>query len=426
MTNIEVLKNMLSAGEFDRVFIDKMGCADVSQARNRALSVTAGFEAEFGDADCALFSSPGRTELGGNHTDHQRGSVLAASINADMLCCAALSGDKTATVFSESFGKITVDLTDLSPRESEIGSAAALIRGVAACFENRGYSVGGINAYIASDVPIGSGISSSAAFEVLLGTVFSEFFADGKWSALDIAKAGLFAENVHFGKPCGLMDQTACAHGGIVAVDFCDPQDPLVQEISYDFSEKGYALCIINTGGSHDDLTEDYAAITSEMKDVAKVFGKEFLSELSRENVLSNAREIRTKCGDRAYLRAVNYFEEDERAKLMAQALKNDDFGTYLRLVNRSGQCSFMYLQNISPKGDGKSQPVAAALLAADISLGGKGAFRVHGGGFAGTIQAYVPLDMLDKFVHDMDTAVFSGCCRVLNVRKRGAMMLSI
>lgn len=425
MTNIKVLKNKISAGELDRVFTENLGCGNVTDARNRALSVTDSFEGFFGECDCALFSAPGRTELGGNHTDHQRGSVLAAAVNADMLCCASVSGDNVATVVSKAFGKITVDLNDKTPKDEEKGSAAALIRGAAAYFEDMGYEVRGINAYVESDVPVGSGMSSSAAFEVLLGTVFSEFFCDGKWSAMDIARAGLFAENVYFGKPCGLMDQTACAHGGIVAVDFKDPVRPIVQEISYDFSDKGYALCIINTGGSHDDLTEDYAAITREMRSVAEIFGKEFLSELTIAEVLSNAVLVREKCGDRAFLRTINYFEEDERAKLMAKALIDDDFSEYLRLVNKSGQGSFMYLQNISPMGDGKSQPVAAALLAADISLGGKGAFRVHGGGFAGTIQAYVPSEILDKFVKDMDTAVFKGCCKVLNVRKCGAIKLS-
>ncbi len=423
MQAVHEIKTALECGVYDELFCDTL-CCDIESSVKRAIRVLESFERSFPNEKCALFSSPGRTELGGNHTDHQGGSVLAAAVNTDMLCAAAVAANNYVCIESEGFGRIVVDLSDKEPVESERGTAEALIRGIASWFEERGYNISGINAYIVSDVPPGSGISSSAAFEVLIGTVFNYFFANYAFSQVEIAKAGLYAENVYFGKPCGMMDQLACSVGGLVAIDFSDPVEPLVRAMKYDFFANGYSLCLISTGGSHVDLTDEYADITAEMKSVASVFGKKKLSEISEKDVLDNFAKLRETCGDRAVLRAVNYFEEDKRARKMADVLLNNDVDSYLELVNMSGHGSFMYLQNIYPSGSKMLQPVAVALKAAEVALKGEGAVRVHGGGFAGTIQAYVPNHMLTQFADDMDRYIYPGCCRVLKVRKIGAVKI--
>jgi len=424
MTEVYKLKEQLNNGDYNDCFAIDLCCDPISKVK-RACSVLDRFLENFHNDKCDLFSSPGRTELGGNHTDHQKGHVLAAAVNADMLCAASVTDDKCVRIVSEGFGSIYVDLSVKESVEEERGTAAALVRGIAVWFEERGYSISGLDAYVTSDVPAGSGISSSASFEVLIGTIFNCFFADNSFSSLDIAKAGLFAENKYFGKPCGLMDQTACACGGIVSVDFTDPDEPVVRPLVYDFSEKGYSLCLVSTGSSHDDLTQEYSAITDEMKSVANLFEKMFLSELDCETVLSNANYIREQCGDRAFLRAVNYFAEDKRAQDMYTALNEDDIDKYFELVNASGRGSFMYLQNIFPAGSVRRQAVAVALQMAEISLEGAGAYRVHGGGFAGTIQAYVPNDRLESFVADMEKVLFPNCCKAFNIRRVGAVKIT-
>jgi len=420
MQAVQEIKKALASGAYNELFCNIL-CCDTESAVKRAIYVLENFEKNFSDEKCALFSSPGRTELGGNHTDHQGGSVLAAAVNMDMLCAAAITDTGYVSIESEGFGRICVDLSIKEPVESERGTAEALIRGIAAWFSDRGYSISGLNAYIVSDVPPGSGMSSSAAFEVLVGTVFNCFFAENAFSEVDIAKAGLYAENVYFGKPCGMMDQIACAVGGLVSIDFADAPKPSVRSMNYDFYENGYSLCHISTGGDHVDLTDEYADITMEMKAVANALGKEKLSEINENDVLNSFVKLREQCGDRALLRALNYFEEDRRAKEMADALIKNDIDEYLKLVNNSGRGSFMYLQNIYPSGSKKIQPVAVALKAAELSLKGNGAFRVHGGGFAGTIQAYVPNEKLTQFLEDMDKFIYPGCCKVLKVRKIGA-----
>ncbi len=426
MNDIYEIKREIKCGAFSDIFLNIMGYTDPQIAAMRVLNVLDRFSRIFPNENCALFSAPGRAELGGNHTDHQHGHILAAGINADMLCVAAVTDNGKIIIESEGFGNICVDLKIKHPLDKERGTAAGLIRGIAMWFEERGYRISGVNAFMISDVPPGSGMSSSAAFEMLWGTVFNSFFADNFFSKIDIAKAGLYAENVYFGKPCGLMDQTACAYGGIISVDFADADEPQILPINYDFADEGYALCIINAGDSHDDLTDDYSEITNEMYSVANALGKKYLSELTFDTVFDNAAFVRNKCGDRAYLRAVNYFEEDWRATEMAKALQKNDFDKYLKLVEASGKGSYMYLQNIYSPRNTKNQAIAVALHTAEISLKGSGAFRVHGGGFAGTIQAYVPFEKLDTFIANMEKALFSGCCRVLKIRNSGAMKITL
>ena len=419
MTNIHELKNRLLNGEYDAFFVEELGY-DIKIAAQRVCAAVEKFDKNFADEKCAIFSAPGRTELGGNHTDHQRGNILAAAVNADMLCVASVTDNNCISIVSEGFGKVSVDLDIKKPIEEERGTAAALIRGVAVWFEYHGCKISGVNAYISSEVPIGSGMSSSAAFEVLVGAVINSFFAQNRFSKIDIAKAGLFAENKYFGKPCGLMDQIACAFGGIVSVDFKNPDEPRIIPLQYDFNDNGYTLCLISTGGSHEDLTAEYKAITDEMYGVAFLFGESYLSDITQTELIRNAVEVRNKCGDRAYVRSVNYFEENYRARVMSEALRDNDLTKYLDLVNDSGRCSFMYLQNIYPSKSTDNQPITVALQAAQLCLKGKGAFRVHGGGFAGTIQAYVPNDMVDEFVAVMESVLFEGCCKTLKIRKQG------
>lgn len=425
MQSVYKIKNSLVNGEYDNLFHNTL-CCDASIAVKRTLDVLDGFVKSFADEECALFSSPGRTELGGNHTDHQGGAVLAAAVNMDMLCAASKTDNNFVCIEAEQFGRISVDLSTNKPIAAERGTSAALVRGVASWFEERGYKISGINAYVVSDVPPGSGMSSSASFEVLIGTIFNSFFADNTFSKVDIAKAGLYAENIYFGKPCGLMDQIACAVGGVVSIDFSDSIEPKVQSMNANFNKNGYSLCLISTGGDHTDLTSEYANITNEMKEISCFFGKEKLSEINEKDVVGNFAKLRELCGDRAVLRAINYFEEDRRAKKMADVLLANDINAYLKLVNMSGNGSFMYLQNIYPSGSKKMQPVAVALKAAELSLAGEGAVRVHGGGFAGTIQAYVPNVMLNEFISNMEEFLYPGCCSVLKVRKVGAVKIEV
>lgn len=425
MLGVHELKNKFNSGIYDELFHDEL-CCDVSTAVKRSCDVLDGFWCHFPNGRCTLFSAPGRTELGGNHTDHQGGCVLAAAVNLDMLCAAAVTENNHVCILSEGFGKIVVDLSIKHPVDEECGTASALVRGMAMWFEERGYNITGINAYITSDVPPGSGMSSSAAFEVLIGTIFNSFFADGAFSKVDIAKAGLYAENVYFGKPCGLMDQLACSVGGLVSINFSNAHEPIVKPLEYDFYSNGFSLCLISTGGSHADLTSEYADITNEMKMIASAFGKGKLSEIDESEILNYSSHLREKCGDRAFLRAVNYFEENRRAQEMAEVLSVNNLSAYLDLVNMSGRGSFMYLQNIYPAGSKLMQPVAVALKAAEIALEGQGAVRVHGGGFAGTIQAYVPNEMRDHFLKTMDKLINPGCCRVLKTRKAGALEITL
>ena len=404
--------------------------AALEAAHSRAIHVVESFIDQFGDApSAALYSGPGRTEIGGNHTDHQHGRVLCGSVNLDTLACAAPNGKNVVRVISEGYPAVEVSLDSLLPREEEQNTSAALVRGVAAKLTELGYTLSGFDAYAVSNVISGAGLSSSASFEVLLGNIFNRFLCGGKLDPVAIAKVGQYAENVYFGKPCGLMDQMGSSIGGAVFIDFADPAEPVVERADYDFSRSGHALCIVDTGSCHADLTDDYADITREMGAVAAHFGKQFLREVLRDIALADFRgsipALRAECGDRAVLRAMHFFNDDRRAQKEYTALKNGDFDRFLGLVNDSGLSSELLLQNIWAPGAPREQAVSLALTIGRELLGGEGAIRVHGGGFAGTIQAFVPNELLDSFQSDMDAVLGEGKCHVLRIRAQGGCVVA-
>lgn len=381
------------------------------------------FERQYGRAAEYIFSAPGRTELGGNHTDHQHGLVLAAAVTLDTKAAVAENNDGCIRVMSEGYAPVTVRLNELEMQPEERNTTAALVRGVAAGFVRRGYGVRGFDAYIVSDVLPGSGLSSSAAFEVLIGTVINAL-SGGALSPAEIARIGQYAENEYFGKPSGLMDQTASAVGGIVAIDFADPGAPVITPVEFDFAGCGYALCIIDSGADHAELTEEYAAITNELKAVCRVFGKEHLREVDEHEFYARIAEVRRAAGDRAALRAAHVFNENKRCAVETASLGNGDFERFLQLVSESGRSSWMYLQNVIPAGSTARHELAFALLLCERLLGGRGAFRVHGGGFAGTVQAFVPEDMLAGFRAGIDAVLGAGSCHVLSIRREGGCMM--
>lgn len=390
----------------------------------RITQVQKGFTDTFQKEAVHIFSAPGRTEIGGNHTDHQHGCVLAAAVDLDILGAAAKSESRWIRIFSEGYGMEEISLDDLSVKEDEKNTTAALIRGVAAKISQMGYTIGGFDMYTISNVLKGSGISSSAAYEVLVGTAINHLYCDKQLTAVQIAQIGQYAENVYFGKMSGLMDQTASSVGGVVAIDFLDNQNPLVRKLDVDFAKAGYALCIIDSGADHADLSDEYSAIPMEMKQVAAHFGKEVLREVTLEEFLPQMAEIRKKTGDRAVLRAYHFLQENQRAIAEAQALEKNDFAGFLRLVKESGYSSFMYLQNVYVSGSVAHQEVAYTLAVCEAALAGKGAYRVHGGGFAGTVQAFVPLDLLADFVKTVECAVGADRCHVLSIRAAGGIEL--
>lgn len=369
-----------------------------------------------------FFSAPGRTEISGNHTDHQHGCVLAAAVNLETVAEVTLNHSGLIRVQSEGYPVVAVNLNDLSVHEEEKNTTAALIRGVAAAFSQRGAQLEGFDAHVRSSVLPGSGLSSSAAFEVLIGTICNELFFGRKLSPVEIAQVGQYAENVYFGKPCGLMDQTASSVGGMVFIDFENPDCPVVERIDFDFAAAGHALCIIDSGADHADLAEEYAAIPGELKKVSAFFGKEVLREIPKADFFAALPELRHRVPDRAILRAIHFYQENSRVQRQAQALRDGDFDTFLRLVSESGRSSWMYLQNITPTGATEHQDVAVALALCDTLLRGRGAFRVHGGGFAGTVQAFVPLDMLDSFKTGIERVLGEGKCHVLSIRSEGGI----
>lgn len=371
-----------------------------------------------------VFSSPGRTEISGNHTDHQHGCVLAGAVDLETTAEVTLNGTDLIRVFSDGFPPVEVKLSDLYPRREEYNTTAALVRGVAAAFDQRGAKLQGIDTVVHSTVLPGSGLSSSAAFEVLFGTIFNELFFGGKLSAVEIAQIGQYAENVYFGKPSGLMDQMASSVGGIVYIDFKDPAAPYVEKLDFDFEKAGHALCIIDSGADHADLTDEYAAVTRELKEIFSHFEKEVLREIPEQEFVQNIPALRGKVPDRAILRAIHFYQENRRVQKQVEALKENNFDKFLELVSESGKSSWMYLQNITPTGAVEHQDVAVALAMCDLFLCGRGAYRVHGGGFAGTVQAFVPLDMLEQFKANVDAAIGNGKCHVLNIRVQGGIQV--
>ena len=368
------------------------------------------------------FSAPGRTEIGGNHTDHQHGCVLAAAVNLETEAIVWLDESNTIQIESDGYPAVTVELDDLTVREDEKNTTAALIRGVASKFVQLGAKLSGFRARVHSTVLPGSGLSSSAAFEVLIGTILNELFFNKKLTPVETAQIGQYAENVYFGKPCGLMDQMASAVGGMVYIDFADPREPKVQKLDVDLAKYGYGLCIIDTGADHADLTDEYAAIPQELAQLCRCFDRDYLREIPREKFIRKLPELRGKVSDRAILRALHIYQENDRVEQMAEALRWDDFDAFLELVNESGRSSWMYLQNITPAGAVDHQEMAVALALCKMHLCGEGACRVHGGGFAGTIQAFVPLDRLTKFKQEIETYLGEGSCHVLEIRSQGGI----
>ena len=395
---------------------------------NPELKVTldAGFAASFEGTPARYFSAPGRTEIGGNHTDHQRGRVLAGAVNLDTVAAVRTNGTSLIRIQSKGYPMSVVDLSQLTPVESEINSTPALIRGVAARFTQMGCKVEGFDAYCESTVLPGSGLSSSAAYEVLIGTIINHMFFEGKVSQPEIAMIGQYAENVFFGKPCGLMDQMASAVGNLVTIDFFDKENPIIEPVDFDFASCGHALCIIDSGADHADLTDEYAAVPGEIKAVAAYMGKEVLTQIDEADFYAKLPELRKACGDRAVMRCIHFYQENARVPKQVAALKAGDFETFLSRVKQSGYSSYMYLQNVIPAGYKAHQDVAVALALAEHYLNGRGAYRVHGGGFAGTIQAFVPFDILDSFVAGMDSVLGEGACHVLSIRPQGGVEMEV
>jgi galactokinase len=375
-----------------------------------------------GCREVAFFSAPGRTEVGGNHTDHNGGRVLAAAVNLDAIAAAAQRNDDVIHLRSEGYGESSIDTRRLSVVEEERGTVPALLRGVCAGLAARGWQIGGFDACVTSDVLKGSGLSSSAAFEVLAGSILNGLYNGGNVDPLAVAQIGQYAENVYFGKPCGLMDQTASSLGGFVTIDFRDAARPVVQRVAFDFAGSGHALVIVDTGGDHADLTPDYAAVRGEMQAVATVLGGQVLRDVSEEQVLANIPRLRTQAGDRAILRALHFFEDDRRVAAQAEALEAGRLDRFLELVRESGRSSWMLLQNCYPPGSARVQGVTLALALSERLMRGRGAWRVHGGGFAGTIQAFVPHDLLPAYLVEMRSVFGSDACHELSVRQAGAV----
>lgn len=386
---------------------------------NKAVEAYSSYFGGIGE-DFRLFSAPGRTEVGGNHTDHNHGKVLAASVNLDVIAVAEPLDEPKIVLKSEGFEESSIDLNQLDPKEEEKNTADALIRGVAAGFKKNGYNIGGFKAYTTTDVLKGSGLSSSAAFEVLVGNILNSLYNKGNMSEIKIAQIAQYAENVFFGKPSGLMDQMASSVGGFVAIDFKDIKSPIIEKINLDFDSFDHALCIIDTKGSHADLTPDYAAIPEEMKSVARHFSVDYLRQLCREDIILNLNILRSEFGDRAVLRSLHFFDENDRVDKLVHALKKNDFDAFLDSIKESGNSSYKYLQNVFSVNDVKNQGLGIGLNVAEGVLNRKGASRVHGGGFAGTIQAFVPLDLLKEFKMSMEKVFGGSSCHILSIRRVG------
>lgn len=422
-TNIQTLIEEFKQGKYNDllkdIYVDE---AVIGYQQERYVKALEEFKKLYGEKEVEIYSAPGRSEVGGNHTDHQFGKVLATSINLDAIAIVAPKDEAVIDLKSEGYDRITVDLEHLDKEDVKEGSSEALIAGVAYKLKEEGYKIGGFEAYVTSDVLNGAGMSSSAAFEVLIGNILSGLYNDMKISPVFLAQAGQFAENEFFGKPCGLMDQMASSVGGLINIDFEDPQNPKIKKVDVDFEEYGHSLCIVDTKGSHADLTDDYAAIQEEMKKVANFFDKAVLREVNKDDFYLNLPKIREILGDRAVLRAMHLFEENKRVDEQVKALEDGDFETFKKLIKESGDSSFKYLQNVYSSHDLTNQSVSIGLAMSDISLGDKGVSRVHGGGFAGTIQAFVPNDIVAMYKKNMEHVFGEGACHVLKVRPYGGM----
>lgn len=390
--------------------------------KTRYVSLAEEFASTYNKIDFEFFSSPGRTEIGGNHTDHNFGRVLAGAVNLDNVAVAAANGSMIVNVISRGFSKFSVDLNNLEPNKTEYYTSESLIRGVAARLKELGYKIGGFDCIVDSGVPKGSGISSSASFEVLVGAIFSHLFNGGKLDPVLNAQIGQYAENVFFGKPCGLMDQTACSVGGLITIDFADPSKPIVKKVDFDFIKTGYSLVITDTGGNHADLNDEYASLPSDMKGVAAQMGKKVLREVEPQQLIDAIPSLRGKVTDRAILRAIHFEGDNARVANQVAALEKNDFNAFLQMVKDSGRSSFMYNQNVFPSSAPEEQGISLALALSDIALGSEGAYRVHGGGFAGTIQAFVPQNLLNKYISTLEPTFGKGKCHKLFIRPQGSI----
>jgi galactokinase len=379
------------------------------------------FKTDFGTSDMMLFSSPGRTEIGGNHTDHNYGRVLAGAVNLDNIAVAAKNDSQIVRIESVGYPRFEVDLNNLQPDKKEYYTSGSLVRGICAKLKENGFKIGGFDCCIDGAVPVGSGLSSSASFEVLIGAIVSHLFNNGKLDAVQNAIIGQYAENVFFGKPCGLMDQTACAVGGLVTIDFKDPSKPIVKKVNFDFVSTGFALVITDTGGNHADLNDEYASLPTDMKAVAAELGAKVLRQVTIDQVLEITPKIREKVGDRAILRAIHFQGDNQRVVDQVAALERNDFKSFLGMVVDSGFSSYMYNQNIYPVNNVREQGVSLALALSELVLKGQGAWRVHGGGFAGTIQAFVPQNLLNKYITTLEHVFGKGSCHNLFIRQKGA-----
>ena len=394
----------------------------VEKQNKRYVNAIEKFIELYGNQEVCVFSVPGRSEVSGNHTDHQRGEVLAASINLDMISVVAKK-DNEIKILSDDYDIKSIDLNDLEKKDNEEETSEGLIRGTVARFNELGYKTGGFVGFITSDVLQGSGLSSSAAFEVMIGTILSGLYNDMSIDPVVIAQVGQYAENVYFGKPCGLMDQCACSVGSLIHIDFKD--EPIVEKIEVDFSAYKHSLCIVDVHASHADLTPDYAAVPTEMKAVAKFFGKEVLREVDEKEFYSQLANCREEIkNDRAILRAIHLFEENKRVRKVVEALKNDDFNGFKEVITNSGNSSYKYLQNIYSNHDEKNQAVSLALALSELNLKGHGVCRVHGGGFAGTIQAFVEDNHVEEYKKVMENVFGEGSCHVLKIRKYGGYQI--
>lgn len=417
--NISQTKKFIAEGGLDNAFVTLYGNAE--SPKKRFNGVLDEFAALYGDRDTIrLFSAPGRTEIGGNHTDHQHGCVLAGSVNLDVIAAVNANGTDTVRIKSEGFDMDVIDITDLSIKSEENGRASALIRGVLAAFKNNGYKIGGFDAYTTSNVLKGSGLSSSAAFEVLVSNIINGLFNDGAVDAVSIAKYSQFAEREYFGKPCGLLDQMASSVGGFTYADFNDPANPIIEKIELDLKKSAHTLCVVDTGGNHADLTQDYADITVECRNISEALGMNFLRDADEDRFYGEMAQLRARYGDRAVLRAFHFFNENARVGEQRAALKSGDFAKFFSLVNASGESSYKYLQNLYSCSNTSEQGLALAIALTKQYLGDKGACRVHGGGFAGTIQCYIPDDMLDGYRTMIENVFGKGSCVTLSVRPVG------
>ncbi|MDD3429906.1 MAG: galactokinase family protein [Oscillospiraceae bacterium] len=426
MLKINEAISLIEQGKFDTAFghLYTNHSNIIEKQRRRYMEAINQFAAFFGtEREITFFSTPGRTEIGGNHTDHNHGIVMAAAVSLDIIGVVSLNSDTTVRVKSEGFDNMdVVDISDLSIHENEKGRSSALVRGVAAGIVQRGGKIGGFDAYTTSDVLRGSGLSSSAAFEVEIGAVFNGLYNNNKFSPVEIAQISQYAENVYFGKPSGLMDQTACSCGSAITIDFKNPENPIVENVSFDLEQYGFNLCITDTKGSHADLTEEYGAIRFEMEEVAAFFGKKVLREVDETAFFANIAQVRTQTGDRAVLRAIHFFADCNRAVELCNAVRENRFEDFLKLIIEGGHSSFEYNQNAYAVKKPTEQGVALGVAVSQKVLNGKGAWRLQGGGFAGTIQAFVPNSALEEYIAAVESVFGANSCYVLSVRNYGAV----